>query len=92
MANLNLGQVSQKRKAFLLKNALIGHRSTSLQLECAKITLSQTIAMEHCSAQKLHSSTIALLQFFYLFLLVAELLPFCDVTYVPYLLRTFIYP
>jgi len=53
--------------AFLWKNALVGHRSISLQSVCAKITSSRTIAVECRSAQKLHSSAIALLQNFDLF-------------------------
>jgi len=47
--------------------ALIGHRSISLESVYAKITCSQTIVVEHHSAQKLHLSTIALLQIFDLF-------------------------
>jgi len=51
-----------------MKNALMGHRSISLQSVCAKIKSStQTIAVECRSAQKLHSSAIALLQIFDLF-------------------------
>jgi len=53
--------------AFLQKNALIGHRSISLQSVCAKITSSRTVAVERRSAQKLHSSANALLQIFKLF-------------------------
>jgi len=53
--------------AFLWKNALIRHRSISLQLVCAKITSSRIIAVERRSVQKLHSSAIALLQIFKLF-------------------------
>ena len=56
-----------KRMAFLWKNALIGHRSISLQSVCAKITSSRMIAVERCSAQKRFSSAIALLQMFDLF-------------------------
>ena len=79
-----------KRKAFLRKNALIGHRSISLQSVCAKITSSRTIAVERHSAQKLHSFAIALLQIFDLFFAGSRVATrFCDVTYVPYLLRTF---
>jgi len=54
--------------AFLRKNALIGHRSISLQPVCAKITSSRMIAVEHRSVQKLHSPPIALLQIFDLFI------------------------
>ena len=54
-------------KAFLRKSALIGHRSISFQSACAKIKSSWTIAVECCSAQKLYSSAIALLQIFDLF-------------------------
>jgi len=45
----------------------MGHRSISLQSICAKITSSRMIAVERRSAQKLHSSAIALLQIFKLF-------------------------
>jgi len=62
--------------AFLRKNALIGHRSISLQSVCAKITSSRMISVEHRSVQKLYSSAITLLKFLTYFLLVAGLLPF----------------
>ena len=41
--NMTLGHICQKRKAFPRKNALIGHRSISLQSVCAKITSSRTL-------------------------------------------------
>jgi len=53
--------------AFLRKNALIGHRSISLQSVCAKITSSRRMAVERRSVQKLYSSAIALRQIFDLF-------------------------
>ena len=87
---MTLGQICQKRKAFLRKNARIGHRSISLQSVCTKITSSRTMAMERRSAQKLHSSAIALLQIFDLIFAGSRVATrFCDITYVPYLLRTF---
>jgi len=46
------------------------------QSVCAKTKSSRTIAVEYCSAQKVHSSDIALLQILTYFLLVTELLPF----------------
>ena len=63
----DFGAGLSKRMAFLRKNALIGHRSISLQSVCAKITSSRTIAVERRSVQKLYSSAIALLQIFDLF-------------------------
>jgi len=63
---LDFGAGLSKKDGFSWKNTLIGHRSISLQLVCAKIT-SRMIAVEHRSAQKLHSSAIALLQIFKLF-------------------------
>jgi len=72
------------------KNTLIGHRSISLQLVCAKITSCRMIAVERRSAQKLHSSAFALLEIFDLIFAGSRVATrFCDVTYVPYLLRTF---
>ena len=59
--------LSKKEGFSSKKNALIGHRSISLQSVCAKISSSRTIAVECHSAQKLHSSAIALLQIFDLF-------------------------
>jgi len=56
-----------KKYAFSSKNALIGHRSISLQSVCAKITSSRTIAVERRSVQKLYSSAVALLQILDLF-------------------------
>jgi len=57
--------LSKKEGSFFeKKNTLIGHRSIFLQSVCAKITSFRTIAVERCSAQKLHSSAIALLQIF----------------------------
>ena len=73
--NMTLGHICQKRKAFPRKNALIGHRSISLQSVCAKIMSSRTIAVERHSLQKLHLYAIALLQIFDFFSLVAGLLP-----------------
>jgi len=48
--NLTLGQICRKRKAFLRKNGLIGHRSIFLQSVCAKITSSRTALIRHRSA------------------------------------------
>ena len=46
--------------------------------------------MERHSAQKQHSSAIALLQIFDLFFAGSRVATrYCDVTYVPYLLQTF---
>jgi len=63
----------KKRKAFLQKISLIEHKSISLQLVWAK---NKTTAVEHHSAQKLYSFTIALLDIFDLFSLAARLLLF----------------
>ena len=85
----DFGACLPKKNGFSLKNALIGHGSISLQSVCAKITSSQTIAVERRSVQKLHSFAIALLQIFKLFFAGSRVATvFCDVTYVPYLLRT----
>ena len=63
MANLTLGQVCQKGRLCLTK---CSDRDTgpSLAVSLAKTMSSRTIAVEHCSVQKLHSFAIALLQIF----------------------------
>jgi len=79
--------LSKKEGFSLKKNALIGHRSTSLQSVCAKIKSSWTIAVESRSVQKLNSSAITLLQIFDLFFAGSRVAT-VYVTYVSYLLRT----
>ena len=64
MANLTLGQIWQKKEAFLCKNALIGAQVHLLQSVLAKTKSSWTIAVEHHSVQKLRSSAITLLPIF----------------------------
>jgi len=54
--------------------------------------LSRMNAVERHSAQKLHSSAIALLQIFDLYFAGSRVATrSCDVMYVPYLLRTFLF-
>ena len=87
----DFGTDLSKRKAFFSKKKCsdTGTGSDSLQSVCAKITSSQTIAVEHCSVQKLHSSANTLLQIFDLIFTGSQVAThFCDVTYIPYLLRT----
>ena len=63
MANLTLGQVCQKGRLSLTKCSDRG-TGPSLAVSLAKTKSSRTIAVRHCSVQKLHSSAIALLQIF----------------------------
>ena len=61
MGPLFWGKLS-KKKAFSLNKCPDRAQIHLLQSVCAKTKSSQIIAVEHCSAQKLHSSAIALFQ------------------------------
>jgi len=60
-SEFTFGKVILKRKAFLWKHTLIGHRSISLQSVCTKAKLSSTITAGHNCVQELHSLVINLL-------------------------------
>ena len=74
-AKFGFGADLSKKEGFIRKNALIGHRSISLQSVCVKITLSQTIAVERLLRRNCTHLPSLCFKFLAYFSLVAGLLP-----------------